>query len=173
MSAVLDIRGLPETQKMLDEFSDREIQNKLRRAARAGIAEFRTDLRAVARSGDYPRSFSKTKTKTTTRGGASGHDIEAYVRPSSPLFNIFEPGAGEHEIAPRRGLVLAAHEGEGSWTSEGRKRGAAFFARGPVSHPGMKARPILPVAFARGLSRAETSVANAIFGQTSGTPVGS
>lgn len=175
MPAILDIRGLPAAEKMLDEFSDRELSNKMRRAVRAGIAPFRAEMRIVATEPQYPRSFRKTKTKTTTRGGASGRGIEAYVRPSSPLFNIFEPGAGSHEIAPkgsRSGGVLAGPEGGASWDPGGRKRPGAFFARGAVRHPGMAARPLLARVFAAADPRAEDAVAAAIFGTSTGTAIG-
>lgn len=175
MSAILDFRGLPETIKLVGEYEGRELQNRLRRGARAGISDFRAEMRIVASGAEYPRSFRKTKTKTTTRGGASGREIEAYVRPSSPLFNIFEPGAGEHEIAPkgRTSGVLAGPEGGGSWDPGGRKRQGDFFARGPVRHPGMAARPLLARTFAASVGRAEDSIANAIFGITTSPAVGS
>lgn len=175
MSAIVSFVGLREAEKMLDEFTDKELANKMRRAARAGIGEFRAELRTEAASGDYPRSFRKTKTRTTTRGGASGREIEAYVRPSSPLFNIFEPGAGQHQISPkgsRSGGVLAGPAGNATWDPGGRKRPADFFARGPVTHPGMKARPLLAKAFNARVARAEDAVANAIFGHSIGPVVG-
>jgi hypothetical protein len=175
MPAILDIRGLPATLKMLDEFNDRELSNKMRRAVRAGIAPFRTEMRAVAAEPQYPRSFRKTKSRTSTRGGVSGRDIEAYVRPSSPLFNIFEPGAGQHEIAPkgsRSGGVLAGPAGGTSWDPGGRKRPNDFFARGAVSHPGMAARPLLARVFAAADPTAEDAVAVAIFGPATGPVVG-
>jgi hypothetical protein len=172
VSAVVSFYGLAETRKMLAEYDDKELANKMRRAARAGIGEFRTELRAEASAGEYPHSFRKTKTRTTTRGGASGREIEAYVRPSSPLFNIFEPGAGEHTIAPKNASALAGPAGGGSWTNEGRKRPAPFFARGPVRHPGMKARPLLARTFNARVARAEDAVANAIFGHPVGAAAG-
>ena len=101
--------------------------------------------------------------KVSTRGGASGREIVARVRPRSPLFNIFEPGAKGHTIAPRRAAALAGPAGSAAWDRVGRKRGAAFFSRGPVSHPGMRARPILAAAFARGVNAAEQAMAAAIF----------
>lgn len=170
MSAIIDVRGVPGALKALDRYDGKELQNRLRRGARAGIAQFRDELRAEARArSDLPRSFSKTKTKTTTRGGASGRDIQASVRPKSPLFNIFEPGAGEHTIAPRA-TVLGGPAGDASWTAEGRKRPAGFFSTKPVRHPGMAARPLLPSAFSRRASRAEDAIAAAIFGDsTAGT----
>ena len=173
MGAIVSFYGLPEVRKMLAQYSDQEIQNSLRRGARAGIAEFRAELRSEAASrSDLPHSFRKTKTRTTTRGGASGREIEAYVRPSSPLFNIFEPGAGAHTIAPRRAGALGGPAGSGSWDSVGRKRPGAFFSSGPVRHPGMRARPLLSPAFNARLGRAEDAVANAIFGHSTGPVVG-
>lgn len=172
MSAIIDIRGLPQAEKMLAEFDDKALANKMRRAVRAGIAPFRVEMRAVAAEPQYPRSFRKTKTRTTTRGGAGGRAIEAYVRPSSPLFNIFEPGAGEHTIAPKGGGVLAGPAGGSSWDAGGRKRPATFFARGAVRHPGMAARPLLARVFASADPRAEDAVANAIFGTATGPVVG-
>lgn len=172
MATIVDVRGVPGALRALDRYDGKELQNRLRRGARAGAAQFRDELRAEAKArSDLPRSFSRTKTKTTTRGGRSGRDIQVSVRPKSPLFNIFEPGAGQHTI-PAGAAGLGGPAGESGWTSEGRKRPADFFSRSAVSHPGMEARPLLPAVFARRVGRAEDAIAEAIFGTTSSAPIG-
>ena len=150
--------------RMLGKYEGRSLQNRLRRAVRAGAKPFQVALQTTAAqdpAGNVPESFTKVRAaKVSSRGGFTGRDIVARVRPQSPLFNIFEVGAGAHDIeAP----VLAGPQGSGGWTSEGRKRPAAFGARGRVRHPGMSARPILPTAFDRGVTTAKIAVAAAIF----------
>ncbi len=173
MSAVFDLRGLPETRKMLAEYEGKELYNKERRAVAAGAKVFQAPLAAAARAHhggaeNVPASFAKVPApRRSTHGGLSGHDPTATVRPKSPLFNIFEPGAGAHTIAPRHG-DLAGAPGEGSWTKEGRKRRGGFYARGAVRHPGMSARPLLPGVFAAHLGEAEDAAANVIFGHAVG-----
>lgn len=192
MTEIVSFQGLAETRKWIADHSDQEMQNGLRRAARAGISEFRKDLHseAISRFGQggaehVPYSFRKTKTKTSTHGG-SGHEIESSVRPSSPLFNILEPGAKAHTIAPGRSVTqrpgrkggkprkaaLGGPAGGSVWTAAGRKRPAAFFSRSPVRHPGLTGRNLLRAAFESGLVRAEDQIANAIFGHSVGSPIG-
>jgi hypothetical protein len=161
------LEGLPECRRMVDEATGRQLQNRIRRAVRAGAKPFQAELKAEAASHhggseNLPASFAKVPAAKTSTHGAGG-GIEAYVRPSSPLFNVFEPGAGAHEIAPH-GSRLAGPAGGRGWSAQGRKRGGAFFARGAVRHPGMAARPILPSSFAAKVGAAETAVARAIFG---------
>jgi hypothetical protein len=137
---------------------------------RAAAKPMQSALKSVAAGADVPRSFQNVPAaKVSTRGGSSGREVEARVRPKSPLFNIFEPGAGEHSI---EGALLAGPEGGSSWTSAGRKRPAVFAARGRVRHPGMAARSILPAAFARGAPEAERILADAIFAPTKGPVIG-
>ena len=174
----IHLEGLPQVRKMIDSVSGRELQNRQRRAVRAAAKPMQAALKVQAATPGHPRSFTKVPAaKVTTRGGTSGRDVEAYVRPRSPLFNIFEPGAGAHTIAPgssvtsrpgrtggkARKAALAGPAGSGSWDKTGRKRPAAFFARGPVSHPGFAARPILPAAFAAGEAAAMTAFEQALF----------
>ncbi len=171
MIEVVHLEGLPAVRKMLDQFEGQQLQNKMRTAVRAGLKPFQAQLKFEGDTPGHPHSFTKVPAgKVTTRGGASGREIEGYVRPSSPLFNIFEPGAGSHTIAPRRKAMLAGPAGGGGWDAKGRKRKGAFFARGPVSHPGMRARPELPAAFAAAEGAATDAIANAIFKMTSETP---
>jgi hypothetical protein len=168
--AEIHLEGLPAVRKMVAELTGRQFQNRMRKAVRAGAKPFQGELKAEAASHhggseNLPASFTKVPAaKTSTRGGSvAGGQVEAYVRPSSPLFNVFEPGAGAHEIAPH-GSRLAGPAGGRGWSAQGRKRGGAFFARGAVRHPGMAARPILPSSFAAKVGAAETAVARAIFG---------
>jgi len=139
----VSLRGDREIAKLLDSLSGTELVNRTRRATRAGAAVMRTDLRARARSGKYPKTFQQIATRSSTRGG-----IKTQVGPTSPLHNIFEGGADTHEIAPTSGgagILSNLNKRDraassGNWTD-------AFFARGPVSHPGMAARPLTTPAF--------------------------
>lgn len=124
----VDIRGIPEAQKLLDTLSGRELQNRVRRGTRAGAKVFREEVRAQARArGDIPDRFAKT----ATRGHRS--PVGTSTGPTSPLLNIFEPGAGPHPIGARGQLLVNPDAG--------------FFARGPVRHPGMAARPLIGPIF--------------------------
>jgi hypothetical protein len=168
MAAILAIKGQADVLRALDELDGRERQNALRRGVRAAAKPFQAALKEVAATADVPRSFINVPAaKVSTRGGSSGREVEARVRPRSPLFNIFEPGAREHPIAPRRAAALSGPADAGGWDAKGRKRRAPFFSRDGVRHPGMAARPILPAAFAAGVTRAEDALAAAIFGTTS------
>lgn len=185
MSGVaIHLEGMPEVKRMLAEYSPREMQNRMRRAVRAGAQPFRGGLIAAAAAHhggalNVPESFQEVgPPKVTTRGGESGRDIEAYVRPKSPLFNILEPGASAHTIAPgssvtqrpgRRGgrerkALLQGPRGEGHWTAKGRKRSRAFFSDRPVHHPGLAGRHLLAEAFNAEIVVAEERAAAAIFG---------
>lgn len=181
---IVTVAGLPEVRRLLAQFEGQELQNKMRVAVRAGLRPFQASLRVEAAGAGHPRSFTKVPAGTvTTHGGASGREIEGYVRPKSPLFNIFEPGAGSHEISPNRSVtarpgrkggkprkpILAGPAGGASWTAEGRKRPAAFFSTSAVTHPGMAARPIMPRAFAAAQEASTDAMAKAIFAMTGGT----
>jgi len=126
----VDVRGLKEAGELFDQLSGRELQNRTRRATRAGAKVMRTELRRQARSRqDLPKSFAKTATR--------GHrnPLGTSVGPTSSLINIFEPGAGPHPIG-EGGQLLHSQQGE-----------ALFAARGPVRHPGMDARPLIGPVF--------------------------
>jgi hypothetical protein len=167
--ATVRILGLAGAEKAVDGLTGPALQNRLRRGVRAGAKPFQAALRSAAASADVPRSFTKVPAaKVSTHGGASGRDVVARVRPKSPLFNIFEPGAKRHTIAPRRAGALGGPAGSGTWDGIGRKRGADFFSRGPVDHPGMAAHPLLPAAFAAGESAAQDAFAAVVFGQERG-----
>lgn len=165
------VLGIHEAEKLLDGFQGRELANAERRAVRAAANAFRPEISAAAAarhgsgSGNVPASFTKVPAAKVTTHGGDGRGIEAYVRPKSPLFNILEPGAKGHGIASKSGSLLAGRPGSGGWSKEGRKRSGAFFAHGPVHHPGLAARPILPGAFAAGAGRAEDAAEAAIFGK--------
>lgn len=133
MGAVVDVdvRGLPEVRKMLGQVEGRELNNRTRRALRAGVKPIREELRRRASSGKFPRKFKQTRTR------AHRNPLGVSVSPGSPLSNVFEHGAKSHTIAPTHGLVLASDQGARE----------PFFARGAVRHPGMAARPISGPAF--------------------------
>ena len=60
----VDVRGLPEVKKMLEQVQGRELNNRMRRSLRRGAKVFREGLRDEARSrSDLPRSFRKTRTQ--------------------------------------------------------------------------------------------------------------
>jgi hypothetical protein len=160
------IDGIPGVEEMLAQFSGQKLQNVMRRAVRAGAKPFQAGLKSAAASeptGNVPESFQKVPAaKVSTHGGVTGREIEARVRPKSPLFNIFEPGAGGHVIEPGTG-ALAGPAGSGAWDAKGRKRGRAFFSRKRVWHPGMAARPLIPTAFESKKDEASDAVADALF----------
>ena len=162
---------MPACEKAVANLDGPALQNGLRRAVRAAAKPFQQALITVAGSADVPRSFRKVPAaRVSTHGGASGRDVTATVRPKSPLFNIYEPGAKGHTIAPRRAGALGGPAGSGSWDNAGRKRGADFFSAGPVEHPGMAAHPILHIAFGMAEGAASAAFADAIFGHP-GEPV--
>lgn len=134
MSRVVDVRGTAEAKELLETLSGRELQNRMRRATRKGAAVFRAEVRSEAkRRSDIPDSFARTKTRghRTPVGTSTG--------PTSPLLNIFEPGAGRHTIAPVK--LLLSGQGGSRW------RQRDFVASEPVSHPGMAARPLIGPIF--------------------------
>jgi len=188
--AGITILGIPEARRALEGLDGKDRANAMRRAVRAAAKPMQAALKATAAGADVPRSFQKVPAaKVSTRGGANGREIEARVRPKSPLFNIFEPGAEAHDIAPgkvhrehsvrgkkgryagpgavtRTGpgfLAGPAADSQGSWDPVGRKRGGRFFARRTVHHPGMSSREILPSAFQAGRTAAQVAIAEAIF----------
>lgn len=139
----IDLRGDREVRAMLDQFTGRQLQNRIRRMARAGAGVFRRVLRDRAHAGDFPATFAKTSTK------AHRNPIGVSVRPVSPLVNIFEGGAQQHSIGGP-GQLLANPD-------------AGFAARGPVSHPGMNARPLVGPSFDQGRDEAEDAIEDALW----------
>lgn len=192
---VIDLRGLPAVEKMLDSVGDKERINRERRAVRAAGNIFKPALSAAAAArhgsgaGNVPASFKKVKVRVST-SSRRGRVPTAIVRPTSPLFNIFETGARPHRIAPKQGGairrsasgrhvvegsgsgVLGGPAGSSGWTSAGRKRRGGFFARGAVQHPGMSSRALLPGVFSANVDKAEASAIAIIFGQASGSALG-
>lgn len=157
MAAItFDIRGLPETKRMISWYTDRELFNRMRRAVRAGGKVFQGELKQVAAeepTGNLPDTFRKVPAPKVSSSARRGGVPTAIIRPKSSLFNIFEPGAGRHDIT---GGLIGGPAG-------GRWRGKTMAARGRVTHPGMKARPILPTAFGRGEDEAQDAVAAVLF----------
>jgi len=159
---VLDIRGLPETRQLLGSLMGGELQNRVRRGTRAGAKVMRQELRRQAASPQFPRSFRKTKTR--------GHrnPVGTSVGPTSPLINIFEPGAGEHPIGDT-GQVLTNFNSRREQAGE--YRGGIFFARGPVDHPGMEARPLIGPVFDATYDEAAAAAMDVVFSEHA-APVG-
>lgn len=157
MTVRIVVRGTREARKLCESLSGKELQNRTRRATRAGAAVFRRKVRSEAkRRSDIPDSFARTKTRghRTPVGTSTG--------PTSPLLNIFEPGAGAHVIAPGWEGTGMASRGPGrpvprtgSFTGKlllsgkagDRWRSRDFVASGPVTHPGMAARPFVDPIF--------------------------
>lgn len=135
MSLTVDLRGLPECQAMLEQFQGQPLQNRTRKALRAGIAVIRPALRAKASSGGFPRKFKKTRTR--------GHrnPVGVSVSPGSPLSTIFEHGARPHSIPIAKGP----------------------FAGRSIQHPGMAARPLSGPVFDAKRAEAERAVADSLF----------
>lgn len=157
MTKALDIQVLDRgAKRMLARYEHREMIKRLRRGTRAGAAVYRVGLRARAKSDPLiPDSFAKTRSKSGVRFG----DIRSEVGPKSPLFSIFEGGAGSHDIEPRSGSLLIGPAGD-------RWRGRAFAAR-RVRHPGMRARPLAAPVFRDREGAAKKAVAVAVFGESS------
>ena len=144
------LEGLPEVRELLDRFHGRQLSNRMRRALRAGAKEFRTEMRNQARSrSDLPKTFAKTRTR------AHRTPLGVSVSPQSPLSSIFEGGAKPHTIRPASGFLVGK--------AGDRSRTRAFFARGPVRHPGMAARPFIAPVFDASEDRAEDSFGRVIF----------
>jgi hypothetical protein len=189
------VEGGDEVRRMLGQYEGRELHNALRRAVRAGGKVMQASLKVAAAtepSGNVPDSFKKVPAPKVSASMRQGGDIVAKVRPKSPLFNIFEPGAGAHDIPPGKvhrehsvrgkrgryagpGAVTRTGPGflsgppaadPGSWDAVGRKRGSRFFATRTVHHPGMSSREILPSAFQAGRTAAQLAIAEALFTHT-------
>ena len=163
----IKVVGLDEVIDAIHKLTPAEQSNAYRRAVRAGGKVFQAGLKDTARSmhgggSNVPLSFQKVPApKVTTRGGDSGMDIESRVRPSSPLFNIFEPGAGGHTIPASP--VLKGPAGSGAWDRVGRKRPNDFFSVNAVRHPGLKSRPMLEPTFNRRVPAAIEAVVDVLF----------
>lgn len=136
----INVRGIPEAKELLEGLSGQQLQNRTRQATRAGAKVFREDVRREARSrADIPNSFAKTATR--------GHrnPVGTSTGPISPLLSIFEGGATSHPIGgPGQPLTNVKDRVGRVGASD-----AAFFARGPVRHPGMAARPLIGPIFQR------------------------
>ena len=149
MATEFDVRGVPEVRQMLEQVQGRELNNRMRRALRRGAKVFREALRDEARSrSDLPTSFAKIRTR------AHRNPLGVSVSPKSPLSTIFEHGASAHQIgAP--GQLLSNFEGR---RQAGPTQGRPFFARGPVRHPGMAARPFIGPTFDAAEGRASEAM---------------
>lgn len=131
----INVDGLPEAAAMYDQFQGQPLQNRTRRALRAGIAVMRKDLRSAASSGRFPPKFRKTRTRNHR------NPLGVSVSPASPLSTIFEHGARPHAIAIKRGP----------------------FAGATVQHPGMAPRPLVGPTFDAHEREAETAILDALF----------
>jgi hypothetical protein len=169
----IEVEGMDGVRRMLAPWvsgtgpnasAARALHNRLRRAVRAGAKPFQAGLKAAAvaePTGNVPNSFRKVPAAKVSASMRRGGEIVAKVKPKSPLFNVFEPGAGGHDITgPFLGGPAGAQE---HWSQAGRKRAKGFAAHGTVHHPGMKARPLRPTAFAAGKGPALMAIARVLF----------
>lgn len=131
----VDLQGLPEVEKMLAQFDGAPLNNRVRRALRAGIAVIRPALRTRARSGGFPRKFAKTRTRPHR------NPLGVSVSPGSPLSTVFEHGARPHAIPIKSGP----------------------FAGRTIQHPGMAARPLSGPVFDAKRGEAEDAFADELF----------
>ena len=150
MSATIDVRGLPETKALLDQFQGAPLNAKMRRSLRRGAKVFREGLRktAISRS-DLPKSFRKTRTRSHR------NPLGVSVSPKSPLSTIFEGGAKGHQIS---GALLSNFNRPSSAGGE-----PTFFARGGVHHPGMAARPFIVPTFEANERKATDAMKDELF----------
>jgi hypothetical protein len=155
-TVVVDVRGLPECKRMLDQVQGRELNNRMRRSLRRGAKVFREKIRGEARSrSDIPRSFAKTRTRPHR------NPLGVSVSPQSPLSTIFEHGARGHTIGSA-GQILAntTVDRVGHAVGSGSR---PFFAHAPVQHPGMAARPVIAPAFEKGDREATKAMGDELF----------
>jgi len=151
---VLDIRGLPEVRKMLGEVQGAKLNVRMRRGLRSGARVMREEMRSQARSRtDLPRTFAKTRTRSHR------NPLGVSVGPKSPLLSIFEHGAQRHSIG-KAGQLLSNLE---SRRQAGPSQGRPFLARGPISHPGMAARPFIGPVFDAAEHPASEAMADELF----------
>jgi hypothetical protein len=136
---VVDVRGEEEIVKLLDTLSGRELRNRTARATRKAGKIARPKIRAQAKRVGAPSRF----TGSVAGGGIATKNhrtpIGTSVGPTSPLLSLFEPGVTAHRIGDAGDLMRGA-EGD-------HYRSAPFLARGPVSHPGFAARPVIAPVF--------------------------
>jgi hypothetical protein len=143
----------------------------------AGLAAFKDgvyDVRkvAIAKASSISHRVARSISANLFGGGAaSGLNIVGIVRASNFLGAIFEQGAKPHVIAPsnmkyaarsltggRKGGALRSFKRHGSGVALRFPDGS--FSRGPVTHPGIDARPFLrpsaalfPALYNRALSQ--------------------
>lgn len=138
-----DLRGAKEARKLLDSLSGRELANRTRRAVRKGSAVGRKTMRSKAKDPRYPSAYkgpiAQGGIATKNHNPTGGSGIATSVGPTTPLLNLFEPGAGIHSIGSG-GQLLRGSGGE-------HYRDAPFVARGPVTHPGFPAVPLIDPVF--------------------------
>lgn len=127
----LDLRGLPEVKRMLEQVQGAKLKNRVRRALTAASRPVRTEMRrqgAAPGSPRFPRGFRRIPTTQRHQ-----EPLGISVTPKSRLWPIFERGAKPHQIG-RAGQLLS-------------NQATGFIARGPVRHPGMAARPLVGPVF--------------------------
>jgi hypothetical protein len=173
----ISIDGLPEVKRRIEGLTGRQMQNKLRRAVRAGAKPMQASLKVMAAAqptGKLPHTFKRVPAAKVSASARRGGQIVASVKPKSALFNIFEPGAEAHEIGggaeTRTGKDGRTRKVRGGRRTSGmlagpsgiRGRSKDFFVRGAVKHPGMKARPIRVRAFDAGKPLAKMAIASVL-----------
>lgn len=133
------LRGGKEAHKLMNSLSGKDLQNRTRRGVRKGAAVGRQTMRSMARDPKYPSAY----TAGVAGGGIATRNhrfpIATSVGPTTPLLNLFEPGATAHQVGAT-GQVLRGAGGQDY-------RSAPFMARGPVRHPGFPAVPLIGPVF--------------------------
>lgn len=151
----MSLVGLPETKQLLEQVQGAKLNARMRRSIRRGAKVFREGLRDEARSrSDLPASFAKTRTRDHR------NPLGVSVSPKSPLSTIFEHGAEGHMIGDA-GQLLSNFETRRAKADK--HTGGFFFARGPVRHPGMGARPFIAPTFDANERKAEKAMGDELF----------
>lgn len=155
MSGVVVEVDASEVDELLGrQLAPRELNNRTRRALRAGGKVMREGLRAEARRrADLPRTFAKTRTRSHR------NPLGVSVSPQSPLSNIFEHGSKTHTVGAPGQILSNLDKRREAGSSQGRP----FFARGPVTVRGMAARPFIVPTFEANEDRAGDAAEKVLF----------
>ncbi len=194
MSDIVRVVGQEAVCHELDTYAPQARQNLERRAVRAGGNVLKRQMAFEGDTPGHPHSFTKVKVDVSAsmRSGMVAHALVHPVSPLFNIFEPGAHGhtitPGRRGEAPLRGPqrltrsgrpmtyrpatgpngsgrpVLAGPAGSSSWDQTGRKRRGAFFSRGPVQHPGMDPRPVIPATMAAAGQPAAQAMAAVIFG---------
>lgn len=125
MTRVLSVEGDEAIVAAMQQLDNPEFSRRIRRGLRAGAAILRQEVRR--RAPRKPRSLRKTRTHEPSKYAVK-------ISATTPLANIWEAGgAGPHTIGEPGQLL--SNRNSPDWSRR------PFVARGPVQHPGFRARP--------------------------------